>query len=400
MPSKIREGPLPLLMILPATIATSRPFKNSPTMASHIEGVDVGKIADEYGVYVVWAGYRSAPTEEPFNCNYYCEVLADVLEKYRVDSTKVFLFGSCSSGLSVSQLLLGASFPFTGAIFHNAVFNRKTDAINMARYYGIEDYSRWRHVTDGGVRLAEVKQGVAAGTSLFVVYDGRGSEGHGQLEDSINFVQSCRARGASVEYKGPGQLSSLWAEVFTWLLRCPSRDFSKDAGIGSIVFGEWTVGPSEYKWLMPFTVCLGSSGRPARLFRDNFVREWNEIYYGIPPSVPTAVPNYDLADVRSKSYVIFADVECQGAYHNLLESCGIVINPDSISVSGKLYRGKGLAVACALPKGAPFNGVIFAAQDWTSANWPSVNLIGNGWFSYLVWKSEGEQTNVVDARLY
>jgi poly(3-hydroxybutyrate) depolymerase len=136
-----QRGPIPLVIIMPYTFQTLRPFLESIPVAEIAVLGMLARIADHEGLAFLWMDNRANTYGSDFGEADMFETLRQVSRDYAIDRERLYLFGSCAGGREA--LALAAKYPdrfaavgtmSPAATFHTYDPERATDPHGLVAY--------------------------------------------------------------------------------------------------------------------------------------------------------------------------------------------------------------------------------------------------------------------------
>jgi len=269
--------PLPMLLILPTTIAaTDRPFLESPPAAAQRKAVQVCKFAEKYGFAVLWPGYPNASkgwTRESVHAE---EALEDVEKNYAIDGSRISLYGLCSAGFYSARLASIYPNRFAAIVYDRAIFERDSaDADGESR-----SMAEWLYAINPTNSIIENRN-----LKILVLNDGTTPAGHGIMALTNRFLKRALAKRDDIKYALDQRKTgfALWDSVFEFLSRCENKRPNHDKV--DIPAKSGYAGPMAEVFATPFIVVEGTRIKPeeAKLMDGviaNLKAQYREQFFG------------------------------------------------------------------------------------------------------------------------
>ncbi len=388
----------PCAIFLPTVVSAARPFLESAFIAAHQEAEKVGRLADRYGVAVLWPGYRSQPTGGPADFVHMDEAMRAYFSRAQIDPRRVVLIAACG-GAAIGELA-ATRWPgrFAGLGMLNPVFTlAKNPTAQAGEYFSqAEGYGRWEHENDVTEKFLQTKS-----CPVFLLHDGA-EPGHGSLEISRGFVAAAQKAGYPLVFlqsdQPLAQHFDAWNRLLAWAAQQqrttpPAMEsaspHSKPQPIGSV----------EQFLAEPFVLVTPSGGsaqvRAAQAgLTEDFQRAWEESNFGrCIQYTDTDVP----ADVlRSLNLVLIGDETTNRVIRNL----GLRLHDVSeVALGSKRWPGAGVTVQAVLrnPAVAERKILVIGGNSPEAPAVGRVSLPRDGWFSYAAWQNDGGAPRLIEA---
>lgn len=184
--TQAQNGPLPLVVLIPAMVEPYLPFLRGHSIANINEIERVTSLADKYGYAVVWTSARGNTRGNPIGTTDIMEVMADVRKDYEIDENKIYLYGDCEGGHGA--LLLGARFPTLFAAIGTVGPVITTDIRTAPSQTA--DYRKWMDAND----LFNFPENLTNIPTLILRKD---EDDPGYNEQSEAFIKKCKSLGFS-----------------------------------------------------------------------------------------------------------------------------------------------------------------------------------------------------------
>jgi len=255
VPRSHKDGEkLPLLIIFPTSIsATKNPFIASAFIAAHHDAVNMSRVAEKYGLALLWPGYRNAPEGLPCENAYLNEVLQAVGKDYYLDEKKISLYAVCSGGIFAGNAVAAWPERFASIIYNRAIFSRLASDDYMDEVS--KEKREWLQGTDPEKAVLE-----NGSISIFATNTEIAEEGHGEAALTDEFIKNAKShnRGITVDLSTPPPDETPWDRVFrcatSVTLAAPSdkpKDVSEALGYS---------GPMSEIFSTPVAIIQGTDG--------------------------------------------------------------------------------------------------------------------------------------------
>ncbi len=179
-----------LIIFMTSVFDRKGPFLNSVFIANQAEAVRLGELAEKLGVGILWPGYRTCPYGNPGDFSYLDEVLGAVDADYHLDTSRLYLYGDCSSGMTASMEAVRYPHRYAAVACLDPVMHRVKNRFDDDGKYGqFTAYKAWLQATDPVRPLASTRD-----LPVWVIHQGI-DPGHGPLAHVVDFVTEARAVG-------------------------------------------------------------------------------------------------------------------------------------------------------------------------------------------------------------
>lgn len=393
-PTVVKNGSkLPLVVVLPTTVSSRKPFIESAFMKAHLEAERMCAIAEKFGVVLLWCGYRKPLRADPCEYAHIDEVIGEVSHDYNIDPQAISLTGSCSGGVLALGLLTREPEKFAAAAVHNAVFGveRNTAPAVVRTCYSNPFFQQW------ALKKTDISEYMAGSSApILLVHDGEGKEGHGDLSISLKFEELARRNGKAVELEQVPQTLSehmaAWERMIGWLSQVRKTDGLKPVARSKTVAEFFT---------RRFVVLTGDNGAPeeqqaVKQLADRFAEDWRKSMFGNCRRADEK--SFGKAAMADENIVLIGNPVTSRLWRQLATKVGLVVEADKICLGGRVWDGKDLFIQVRTdnPQVAGGSIIFVGGNDMAKANLPTMNLAMDGWFQFAVWDAEGR---LVDAGL-
>lgn len=391
-PSTVKSGTkLPLVVILPTTVSSKKPFIESAFMKAHLEAERICGIAEKYGVVVLWCGYRKPLRADPCEYAHVGEAIDEVTRDYNVDPGAISLAGSCSGGVLALGLLTREPERFAAVALHNAVFavDRNTSPEVVRSCYTNPLFLKWV------VKRTDIPEYLATSSApILLVHDGEVKEGHGDIGISLRFEERARRAGKQVAFEQIPQTVSehmaAWDRMIGWLSKARRNPAGKPISTAKTVVEFFT---------QRFVVVTGNGGlaeeqQAARQLSERFAGEWRQQMFGDCRRVDENA--VDKTQLTGENIVLIGNQSSSRLWSELAGKAGLMVEPDRIRLGERVWNGKDLAIQVRVDSPlSSGNSIVFVGgNSLGKAKLPTMNLAMDGWYQYAVWDAQGR---LVDA---
>ena len=387
-PSKT-QGPVPLLVIVPAVIASPRPFIDGPTVQSHLEWLEVSRIANEYGIAVLWLGYRCPPSGSPVELRHCDQVLSEVSSRFDIDPSRISLLGECSGGVFAGMIALRSPRRFASLIYHDAMFRRMSVGYGIQteetknRFSALTTYSDWLAASDPSRSILAGKLELP----IFVVHGGYMMEGHGSLLLSVEFASAAekarlplKFQKVEPKYGEPAE----WNEIMRW---AATQRKPKDARVEPP--DKITFRSVADVFAAPFMVVIGSHGAEAdratlSKCEEEFGAAWKRSQFDSwRVKIDSEVTDSDLQE----NLILIGSADTNSVWKRFESGLKTHVGRNSIRVGGQVWNGTNLGVQAveANPSNPARQILMIGVQPATTPRFTVSDVAIEGWYGYAVW---------------
>lgn len=390
----------PLIVMLPTSTSTDRPFIESPFIAAHYEAERISALAQKYGVAIVWSGFRVRPYGHPCEFTHLDEVLEAVGRDYHIDKERVTLAGACSGGWL--GLMAAVRWPnrFAGMAVLNPYFRRSQNTVDdEGQYAAYPAYQRWiKHNDPFDSFFKECRLPVN------IMHDGA-EPGHGPIESSLEFISKARSTKYPAELnvlpQTEGQHFAAWEKVIAWLTRQRCQRYSVQRNEKYFTGHEGVLTVSQF-FADRFVVVAGTAGSTAELTAQQvllnaFVKSWRATH----KAECRVINDTELSEQeeQSSNLVLLGNSRINLVWKQLSASLPYELGQDHITAGQKRWYGNGLSLQATVPhpevRGRSL--VLIGAADLARARFGTLDLSVHGWFEYAVWKPQGRSAQLLAA---
>lgn len=387
-----RDGDgLALVVVMPTVFETNRPYLESVYLADHQQAEDWSKMANDVGLGILWPGYRVAPYGNPADETYLEEVLQTVAGDYKIDPSRLYLYGTCSGGMFGAMEAARNADRYAAVAFINPVLRRlKHRYDDKGDFAGLPAYRSWLGATDPVEKLAAVSD-----TPIWLLHDGIDPD-HGPLSQSVEFVELARALGHPAKFLR--RLPEYRMQtMFAWLASHRRSD-PKPLTFRS----QAKAGPLSRGLAERFVVVRGTLGKDAanlasRQWCDRFIAAWKHLN-----NVPCREVNdvdLTLDEEQQSNLVLIGNPDTNAVWRRLAPQLQVDLQPTEIISDYHTWSGPALAIAAWQPHPAwkERRVILIGAADLVQADIGTMELALDGWFDYAIWKTESGQTRLIAA---
>jgi hypothetical protein len=398
--SYVRNGVGLPLIIVPATVfSPPRPFLDSLFVARHGEAEQWCRIAERLGVGILWPGYRNSPYGNPVDFAHMDEVLEAVAAEYRLDTSRLYLLGGCSTGLTSSMEAVRNPSRYAAVAMVNPVMHRlKNKFYDSGEYKNQPAYRAWLKETDPFNAFATMPN-----IPVLILHDGFDPD-HGPLAQSVEFVESSRAYGNHPEFfheKIPRVTRiSVYEKLMVWLAK------QRRANAGPLTFNQSpSYGPLSRALAERFVLVRGTQGTESeKVANTRWCKEFENTWLRSNFVQCRVVSDVDLSDKeqRDSNLVIIGNPVTNLVWKRFEGSISLLVGADKVVVKNKEWVGGGLGLQawCRNPDFPNRRIVFIGAADLDNAAVGSMELALDGWFDFAVWKREGNEVRLLEADRY
>jgi hypothetical protein len=389
---------LPLIVMLPTPVSTSRPFIESPFIANHNDAVALGKIATELGAMILWSGYRNTPYGNPCEFTHFEESLAAVMRDYRIDATRISLVGACGAGIPAAMSAVMNPKRFSAIGLVNPVLNRLKNRLDdSGEYQDVRAYRAWLQECDPVERLAAL-----GALPIWIIHDSVDPD-HGPLAQSVNFHGIARSYDHAPRFELVKDLFSrrtqMWRKLFTWLVE-QRREPSNTSAAG--IPRSSRKGPISTVFSERFVVVMGSGGdldeQSAMPHLSKAVQDgWRATQHGDCRVILDTALSAD--DECTSNLVLLGNAATNLVWSRLASRLPIKLGRDSVELDGQSYKGTDLSVqSLAIHPDHPQRKlVLIGSAKLAEEAFGTQELSVDGWFNYAVWEKVDGRPRLVAA---
>ncbi len=384
---------LALVVVMPTVFETNRPYLESVYLADPQQAEGWAEMAREAGLGILWPGYRVGPYGNPADETYMDEVLQAVAADYKLDTSRLYLYGTCSGGMMGAMEAARNAARYAAVAFINPVLRRlKHRYDDNGDYAHLPAYRSWLQATDPMERLAAVSE-----TPIWLLHDGLDPD-HGPLSQSVEFVNLARALGHPVQFlrRLPERRME---QMFAWLATHrraspPPLSFQPQPKGGPL-----SRALAERFIVVRGTVGKGEADLASRHWCDRFLEAWKRLNNG-PCRV---VDDVDLSsdEEAQSNLVLIGNSETNLVWRRLAPKLPVEIRPEGISAGSRRWAGTALAIASwsAHPDIAGRRVVLVGASDLVKAKVGTMEFVLDGWFDLAIWNNDTAQPRLVTAEV-
>lgn len=381
------DSPLPVVVMLPTVISANRPFIESAFVADHAGAMELGRIAEETGMAVLWTGYRCQPLGSPCEATHLDEILTDVALDYALDPHRLVLAGMCSGALLAEVAAIEFPERFAGLALLDGVFNRAWHRPDAGTLFGESaEYQQWRRGCDPmrGILLRK-------DAPIYVVHDGDREPGHGELENSLEFCAHAKELGTPILFQ---DLSSDPAY----------RSWRARQGLIEWAAKQRRESPSEKRRESPepwarhgavaevfanrFVIVEGTAGAKlqtaaARRISAALQLAWQARHFG---SCHVMTDEQFLIEPDAgANLVLIGNQQTNHVWQKYAATIDVAMAADGITVAKRRFDGSRLSVQAAFRESNGRRILVIGAHDLAAASFGTLDLSVDGWYDFAVW---------------
>ncbi len=395
-----RDGALPLAIMVPTYTEASRPFIESAFLTYQNEVEHFCSIGEEYGLAILWCGYRTEPTGNPIDFAQIDEAIEAVASDYRIDPHRITLMGICSGGAVATAAAARWPERFAAVGLLNPTFGlERHTALGLADLDRCPAIYGWLEHTDATAEYLS-----AGRIPTYVIHDG-GEPGHGPLESAEAFAAEAGKAGFPLKFDRTIQIREKhydgWDQLCGWLVtqsrpspsvRRSDRYFPSAARINGI----------SAVLAQRFVLVEGTGGTDGdrtvikRLVED-FQSAWKRAYF-VPCRVVTD-NEFSAGAYADSNLVLFGNAETNSVWRLRAGALQLGIDKSRVRIGGRDWFGGNLMVEAALPNpAAPDHPIVFiGGKDLEYSRLGGINLSLEGWFDYAIWDTHEAGTGLIAA---
>jgi len=402
VPSNYRpdSAGLPLIICMQTVFANGRPNIESVYFANYPETREHCELAEKLGVGLLWPGYRNRPYGNPIDDAYLDEVLKTVAHDYKLDTQRLYLYGSCSGGMTASMEVLRNPRRYAALAYINPVLHRQKHRFDEeGEYAGNPTYRRYLAASDPVEPLAALP-----GKPIWIIHDGVDPD-HGPLSHSVDFVELARALGQKPIFERSSGISDEMhiynmERQFKWLLE------QRLAAPTPPVFAPPPAdGPISRVLAERFIVVRGTLGNgtdknASNKWCQSFLDAWMLENYG-----PCRVINdIELTEEeeRASNLILIGNRETNAVWQRLAGKLPAHLSKSEVTVGNKHWEGANLAIE-AWFRHPQFPGrriAFIGAADLDAASVGTMELEIDGWFDCAIWRKVEGKAELMAAERY
>lgn len=392
-----RDGPgLPLVVVLPTSIVEPRPFIESVFVADHRSAAALGAVAEKLKLGLLWAGYRGPPYGNPAEFADLDQLLATVAADYHLDTSRLYLYGYCSSGMTASMEALRHPTRYAAAAYLDPVLLRSKTRLDDTREYATNPtYREWIKETNPFEGFAKLTR-----LPVWIVNDAD-SPGHGPLWHTREFLKWAGKYGHYVRNNNniglfpPPTRVDTTARQFAWLLE------QRNKVAADLTFhGEHENGPIARILAERFIVVRGTLGSTAeKIAAHQWCRDFQNAWLRTNFCPCRVIDDSAFSDNEQETgnLVLIGNPDTNAVWRKLATKLKIEMDRNEIRVEGKRWKGQDLAIEIwyANPNRPSCKVVLIGAKDLIHAAVGTMELAFDGWFDYAVWENGGAKPELL-----
>lgn len=390
VPSSYRPdaGPGVPLFIMPQPVfSANRPFLESAFVARHREAEDWARVAEKLGVAILWPGYRVRPYGNPIDFTHFEEALAAVRADYRIDPTRIYLHGYCSTGMFSAMEVVRHPKRYAAVAMVNPVLRRLKGRFDEREDFPqSRSYRAWLQETDPMEAFDPLGD-----IPMLIMHD-EADPDHGPLSQTVELVNKLRAIGGRVQFDhhrtaAPRPIRErLVRDQLAWLCRQRRVDASDEHGLSNAP--ATVAGALGTRFVVVRATGGDAAGRGAAArWCDEFAAAWQRTTF-VPCRIVEDTQLTD-AEERGSNLVLVGSATSNKVWNRLADRLPVRMTQDAIEIGGQGYQGRGLSIQAVLahPEYAGRKLVVIGSAD-SAAGFGTQELAIDGWFNYAIWSSE------------
>lgn len=382
---------IPLAVMEPTATSSNRPFIESVFIARQAEAERLSAVAANYGMGILWCGYRTQPTGAPCEFTNFDEALAAVERDYHIDPHRIYLLGACS-GCAI-ETMTAVRWPqrFAAIGMLNPTFhlskNLTSDEINI--FHTLPAFQEWLNHTNEVstfLHLAELP--------TYIVDEGA-EPGHGEPINTIEFMRSAKKEGFLVKVKAMPETSENelggWDELLRWMAS-KKRPNCSDQHDERFFASSGKSGPIATAFASRFVVVEGTEGSAADTeqitdFVTRFQREWKRSQFVSCRVVPDFM--LDKKDAFSSNLILIGNTKTNSVWRRITSDLPIDVKPNLLRLHQNVWQGTSLVFQAIFMDAAHSQRriVLIGGDKLENLKYCLTALATDGWFDYAVWGS-------------
>jgi hypothetical protein len=389
---------VPLLVVLPTTISAQRPFLESPFAASHSEAIDLGEIAQRYGIAIVWSGYPSVPFGRPIEFGHLEEVIGDLSSRIRVDVERVSLYGTCSAGTSVAMASVIWPKRFASVVLHTPNIRRTKNSASDEDNLLMKTDAASKALVDSDPFTRFAQQNIP----VLITHDG-GEIGHGPLPATLEYLGETwkcgRVPTVAIDYRSsfPEAREEL---VMKWVSEqrreLPSSHRSSD------IYSRRKPGSIACALAEPFALVVGTRGTKAQQLS---IRNWAERFRAAWKTATFHSPDlYTDAEITEEqlqrtNLVLFGNIKTNTLWARVVPESIVSMEAKAVTIGGKEVLGTNLSLQAVVRSKEASDRVVvlIGGASVESIDFGTLDLSVDGWFDFSVWDNNGGKSVLLEA---
>lgn len=386
-------SPLPLIVIPPTAVEVPRPFLDSPFIADQASADRLGEVAGKHGCAVLWVGYRNLPYGNLIEFAHFEEVMLAVKQNFAIDPQRVFLLGSCSSGMTSAMMAVRWPKRFAAIAMVNPVLHRTQNSwFDDGRYTQEPGYRAWLQHTDPVPKFAAL-----TGLKVWIVQTGD-DPAHGPKWHSKSLqmaVTTAHRGGEGLDLKVDWEIGQnyqadveIWAERFIpWfgkLKRVDASDYqSGDTGTGPIA----NAFTEKFLLVEPTMGSIEERKAGARL-SNSIESLWEQTFFGSCRSIK----DYELTTEQERDFnlVLIGNDQSNSVWSRMENTLPVRLENEQVKLGSRTWSGRALGIQAVIPSPV-YPGrtiVLVGGQQIEKVRLPKINFFLEGWYSYHLWSNE------------
>lgn len=390
--------PLGLVVILPTNVLRNVPYIESALVADELEARAFAEAGERSGVGILWSGYRCRPYGNPGDFVHFDEVLADVGKDYSIDSRRIALLGTCSSGTLAAMFVVKWPERFSAVGLVNPFLHRMQNRWDeRSEFRDNNAYKKWIEVNDPLPAVAQVKD------VSFRIVQNIDDPDHGPLWQPRELLEAAKAAGNGNNYEmrtlffSSENMQAIWQkELIPWLAQIVRP--SASSRCMSCAAGQSTISGALSE---PFVVVVGVSGSIDETIENRnaayaFQAQWRRTHFGGCRLVEDLV--ITRKEIEEYNLVIVGKRSSNLVWDRVVDCNDVVIDSAGVTVYGRRIQGDSLGVQVRVRSAANSKrSVVVLATNASQAKFGTLDLAIDGWYKCAVWKTLDGATSLLDA---
>ncbi|MFZ5495407.1 MAG: alpha/beta hydrolase-fold protein [Verrucomicrobiota bacterium] len=378
---------LPLVIVMQTVFARPAPYLESVHVARLDEAEQWAQVAEKLGIGILWPGYRARPYGNPADLAHLDEVFAAVGADYRLDPSRLYLYGSCSGGLTASMEAIRHPQRYAAIAYISPVLHRvKNRFDDDGSFNAWPAYQAWLQQTDPVTPLAAI-----ANIPIWIIHGG-GDDDHGPLSHSVDLIEQARAMGHRPRFDNyRNQWPALTRlAIFEQQLAWQAQQRRTEPAPLDLA-NDNTGGPLSRVFAERFIVVEATGGNESeraanRRLSTEFQEAWRRTNYG-PCRV---IEDRELpAEEESRSHlVLLGNAGTNLIWNRLAARLPLTVEATRLKIGGRTHEGDALAFQAWFPHPVQPGKkvVLIGSAHPENAVFGTMELSLDGWFDYAIWK--------------
>jgi hypothetical protein len=402
VPSSYRNAGagLPLVIVMTTVFDAQRPYLESIFVANkHRDAERWADAAEKLGIGILWPGYRVRPYGNPIDSTHFDEVLAAVAADYRLDLSRLYLYGFCSAGMTASMEAVRHPERYAAIAYLNPVLHRlKNRFDDDETFNAFPTYRAWLQETDPLIPLAGIRN-----LPIWIIHDGADPD-HGPLSHSVDFVEEARAAGNRPRFDrnktSPPIRFAISERQLDWL----SQQRRKEAHPINFL-SDNSGGPLSRTFAERFILVEATGGGEAdRAANQKLSKAFQESWRNTNYVSCRVILDKELTqeEEHQSHLVLLGNSQTNLVWQRLASLLPVSLQKDGVTVAGKSWPGNALALQawCPHPTIPGKKIILIGSYSPVNAVFGTLELCQDGWFDYAVWDNSERHCRLVAAARY